>query len=52
MQRVLPFYNMAVVVRAGLTSGVVSNVATSFLVLVAWAVAGFATTAWVVGRRR
>jgi len=52
VQRVLPFYNMAVVVRAGLTSGVVSNVATSFLVLVAWAVAGFATTAWVVGRRR
>jgi ABC-2 type transport system permease protein len=49
---VLPFYNMAVVIRAGLTSGVVANVATSFAVLAAWTVAGCAATAWVVGRRR
>ena len=48
----LPFYNMAVVIRAGLTSGVVSHVATSFAVLAAWTAAGGATTAWVVGRRR
>jgi ABC-2 type transport system permease protein len=48
----LPFYNMAVVIRAGLTSGVVAHVATSFLVLAAWTAAGAAATAWVVGRRR
>jgi ABC-2 type transport system permease protein len=50
--RVLPFYNMATVIRAGLTKGVVSDVTTSFLVLVAWAAAGCAATAWAVGRRR
>ena len=48
----LPFYNMAVVIRAGLTSGVAAHVATSFVVLVAWTAAGGAATAWVVGRRR
>jgi ABC-2 type transport system permease protein len=48
----LPFYNMAVVIRAGLTSGVVSHVASSFTVLAAWTIAGGAATAWVVGRRR
>jgi ABC-2 type transport system permease protein len=52
LHRVLPFYNMAVVIRAGLTKGVVSHVATSFLVLVLWSAAGCAVTAWVVGRRR
>ena len=48
----LPFYNMAVVIRAGLTSGIAAHVATSFLVLAAWTVTGAAATAWVVGRRR
>jgi ABC-2 type transport system permease protein len=48
----LPFYNMAVVIRAGLTSGVVAHVATSFIALAAWTVAGAGATAWVVGRRR
>ncbi len=48
----LPFYNMAVVIRAGLTSGVVAHVATSFLVLAAWTAVGAAATAWVIGRRR
>ena len=47
----LPFYNMAVVIRAGLTFGVVAHVATSFVVLAAWTAAGGAATAWVVGRR-
>jgi hypothetical protein len=42
---------MAVVIRAGLTVGVVGHVATSFLVLGAWTVAGMAATGWVVGRR-
>ena len=48
----LPFYNMAVVIRAGLTTGIVAHVATSFVVLAAWTAAGAAATAWVVGRRR
>ena len=48
----LPFYNMAVVIRAGLTSGVVAHVATWFVVMAAWTAAGGAATAWVVGRRR
>jgi ABC-2 type transport system permease protein len=48
----LPFYNMAVVIRAGLTFGAVDHLTTSFIVLAAWAVVGAAATAWVVGRRR
>jgi ABC-2 type transport system permease protein len=51
VQRVLPFYNMAVVVRAGLTTGVVAHVGTSFLVLGLWTVAGWCATARVVNRR-
>jgi hypothetical protein len=50
--RVLPFYNMTVVIRAGLTTGLAGNVTRSFLVLAAWTLAGFAATAWVVGHRR
>jgi ABC-2 type transport system permease protein len=50
--RILPFYNMAVAMRAGLTRGLVTHAATSFLVLAAWAVAACLSTAWVIGRRR
>lgn len=52
VHRFLPFYNMAVVVRAGLTDGVVGHVGTSFLVLGIWTVAGWVVTAHVVSRRR
>jgi ABC-2 type transport system permease protein len=52
VQRALPFYNMAAIVRAGLTDGVVQDVITSFAVVAAWALAGCAATAWVLGRRR
>jgi ABC-2 type transport system permease protein len=52
IHRALPFYNMAVVIRAGLTTGVASHVATAFCVLGAWTVTGCGLTAWVVGRRR
>jgi len=52
VHRVLPFESMATVMRAGLTSGLATQVGTSFLVVGAWAVAGCAATAWVVGRRR
>jgi ABC-2 type transport system permease protein len=51
VQRVLPFYAMATVIRAGLTSGLATQVALSFLILGAWTVAGCLATAWVVGRR-
>lgn len=52
VHRVLPFYNMAVVIRAGLTQGVVTDVTTSFVVLAAWAAAGCAATAWAVRKHR
>jgi ABC-2 type transport system permease protein len=52
LHKVLPFYNMAVVIRAGLTVGLVSDLTRSFLVLGAWTVAGWAMTGWVIGRRR
>lgn len=52
VHRVLPFYNMAVVIRASLTQGIETHVATSFLVLAIWTVAGWTATAWVVNRRR
>jgi ABC-2 type transport system permease protein len=48
----LPFYNMAVVIRAGLTFGIVAHAATSFVVLAVWTAAGTGATAWIVGRRR
>lgn len=51
VHRVLPFFHMAVVIRAGLTNGVVSDVATSFAVLGLWALGGCGLVAWVVGRR-
>jgi ABC-2 type transport system permease protein len=53
VHRVLPFYHMAVVIRAGLTSGLVAvNVARSYMVLITWTIAGWLMTAWVIGRRR
>lgn len=52
IHRALPFYNMAVVIRAGLTNGVATGVTTSFLVLGGWMVAGCGATAWVLGRRK
>jgi ABC-2 type transport system permease protein len=51
VHQVLPFESMATVIRAGLTTGLATDVGLSFLVLGAWAVAGCAVTAWVVGRR-
>ena len=52
IDRVLPFYNMAQVIRAGLTTGLVSDLGTAYLILSGWTVAGWAMTASVVGRRR
>lgn len=52
VHRVLPFYAMAQVVRAGLTTGIVTDVAHWYAVLLVWTMIGWTLTAWVVGRRR
>jgi len=52
VQRVLPIYYAAQVLRASVTSGMVQDVATAYAVLAGWTVAAWAGTAWVVGRRR
>jgi len=51
VHHVLPFYAMAQIVRAGLTTGVVTNLAWWYLVVFVWTVIGWGLTAWVVGRR-
>lgn len=48
---VLPLYHMGAVIRDALSDGLVTGVGTSYLVLSAWTAAGWATTAWVLGRR-
>jgi ABC-2 type transport system permease protein len=52
VDRALPFYNMAEVIRAGLSSGLVTDLTRSYLILLAWTVAGWAMTTWMVGRRK
>lgn len=47
----LPLYHIGVVVRAGLSNGLVSDVWLSYLVLAAWTCAGWSVTALIVGRR-
>lgn len=47
----LPFHHMAVVMRAGLTEGLVSDVGRSYGVLGAYTLASAAVAAWVIGRR-
>ncbi len=51
VHRVLPFYHMANVIRAGLSYGLVDNLATSWLVLGIWTASSWLLAAWVVGRR-
>ncbi|REJ83672.1 MAG: ABC transporter permease [Acidobacteria bacterium] len=48
----LPFFHSANVVRWSLTEDLATDPTRSFVVLSIWAVASWATTAWVVGRRR
>lgn len=48
----LPFYPMTVVVRSALLPGETGNVAQSYLVLAAWAIACGAVVTWTVGRRK
>ena len=52
VHRVLPIYYLGQVLRASLTTGLVSNLALSYAVLAAWTVAAWAGADWVVGRRR
>jgi ABC-2 type transport system permease protein len=47
----LPFVHMADVIRAGLTNGLVDNVALSYLVLAAWTAVAAAGATWALGRR-
>jgi ABC-2 type transport system permease protein len=46
-----PFEHMAVLVRAGLTSGMVTGIASSYLIVAAWGIIGTSLSAWALGRR-
>lgn len=50
--RVLPFYHMANVIRASLSTGLADSVASSWIVLGIWTVLAWLLAAWVVTRRR
>jgi hypothetical protein len=52
IHQALPFYSMAVVIRAGLSVGLVSDLTQSFLVPRRLDVGRVGLTAWVIGRRR
>jgi ABC-2 type transport system permease protein len=52
VHRVLPIYYLAEVLRASVTRGLVNDTGLSYAVLVAWTLASWGATAWVVGRRR
>jgi len=46
-----PFGHMAVIVRAGLTAGMVTGIASSYLIVAVWGIIGAAASAWALGRR-
>jgi len=46
-----PFGHMAVIVRAGLTAGMVTGIASSYLIVAVWGIIGAAAAAWALGRR-
>ncbi|MHB1568415.1 MAG: ABC transporter permease [Solirubrobacteraceae bacterium] len=48
----LPFYNMAIVLRAALSHGLVSDVGRGYAVLAGWTLVGLAFAGWVTSRRR
>lgn len=51
VHRVLPFYHMANVIRAALSSGLVDDLARSWLILGVWTTLSWLLAAWVIGRR-
>jgi len=46
-----PFGHMAVIVRAGLTTGLVAGIGSSYLIVAAWGIIGAAASAWALGSR-
>jgi ABC-2 type transport system permease protein len=52
LQRGLPIYHLAQVMRASLTTGVVHDLIISYVVLGAWTAGSWALTGWVIGRRK
>jgi ABC-2 type transport system permease protein len=52
VHELLPFYNMAIVLRAALSVGLVADVARSYAILGVWTVAGLAFAGWIASRRR
>jgi ABC-2 type transport system permease protein len=52
VSRVLPFHHMGVIVRGGLTEGLVDGVAGSYLVVALWGIGAVALAGWVLGRRK
>ena len=52
VQRVLPIYPLAQVMRASITNGLVHNVSICYAILAGWTLAAWTATAWVIGRRR
>lgn len=52
VHHVLPFWHMAVVIRAGLTNGLIAtSVTASYVVLLAWTLGSWLLAGWVVSRR-
>jgi ABC-2 type transport system permease protein len=52
VQQVLPFWHMSVVIRGGLTDGLIaSSLTVSYLVLTTWTIVSWVVGGWVVGRR-
>jgi len=47
----LPFGHMAAIVRAGLTTGLVAGIASSYVIVTVWGLVGVAVSAWALGRR-
>jgi ABC-2 type transport system permease protein len=53
VHRVLPFWHMSVVIRAGLTEGLVTtSVTVSYLALITWCIVSWLITGLVIARRR
>jgi ABC-2 type transport system permease protein len=51
LHEVLPFYNMAVVLRDALSTGLVAHVGRSYAILAGWSAAGLGVTGWIISRR-
>lgn len=51
LHRALPFYNMAVVLRDALSTGLVTHVGQSYAILAGWTVGGLGLAGWVISRR-